>query len=186
MEKATLRKKYKKLREKLTSEAIEEQSLLIANNALSLNIWEHTYYHLFLSIEGKKEVQTEYMLHILQGKEKSIIIPKANFETHEMTHFLLQDNTQLKLSEYGIPEPESGIMVPPAQLEVVFVPLLAFDQNGGRIGYGKGFYDVFLSQCSPSCVKIGLSFFSAEAQIETSEHDISLDYCITPFEIYRF
>jgi 5-formyltetrahydrofolate cyclo-ligase len=46
-------------------------------------------------------------------------------------------------------EPVDGIEVPSHKIEVVFVPLLAFDKQGQRVGYGKGFYDKFLAECSP-------------------------------------
>lgn len=184
--KAQLRTFYKEKRAQLTPEAIEEYSLQIANEALKLNIWDKTYYHIFLPISEKKEVNTEYMLHILQGKDKSIVLPKASFETGAMKHILLQENTVLKTSPYGITEPVSGIEVQTAQIDVVFVPLLAYDLHGNRIGYGKGFYDRFLSECNPNTLFIGLSFFEPEAEIVHEIIDIPLHFCITPRKIYSF
>ena len=61
-----------------------------------------------------------------------------------MTHFLLTDNTKIKKNQYNIPEPINGLEVPTKKIDVVFVPLLAFDKKGNRVGYGKGFYDKFL------------------------------------------
>jgi 5-formyltetrahydrofolate cyclo-ligase len=75
-----------------------------------------------------------------------------------MTHFLLTDNTKIKKNKHNIPEPVDGIEVPSHKIEVVFVPLLAFDKQGQRVGW-QGFYDKFLAECSPATVKIGLSFF---------------------------
>jgi 5-formyltetrahydrofolate cyclo-ligase len=93
----------------------------------------------------------------------------------------------LAINDWGIPEPVSGIEVQPTQLEVVFVPLLAFDRRGHRVGYGKGMYDCFLGQCAPEVIKIGLSFFEAESDFdEVFPTDIPLDYCLTPNKIYRF
>jgi 5-formyltetrahydrofolate cyclo-ligase len=70
---------------------------------------------------------------------------------------------------------------------VVFVPLLAFDTTGNRVGYGKGFYDAFLSNVKPETIKIGLSFFEAETSIaDVFENDVKLDYCVTPKKIYAF
>jgi 5-formyltetrahydrofolate cyclo-ligase len=70
---------------------------------------------------------------------------------------------------------------------VVFVPLLAYDKSGQRVGYGKGFYDTFLQQCKPNTVKIGLSFFAPEENIEdVSANDVALDYVVTPEGIVRF
>jgi 5-formyltetrahydrofolate cyclo-ligase len=181
-----LRLKYKKLREALSEEAIEEMSLKIANQALKLDIWDKTYYHIFLPILEKKEVNTEYLLHILQGKDKSIIVSKADFSTGKMKHILLQENTVLKTSKYGIPEPVAGIEIPVENLEVVFVPLLAYDEKGNRIGYGKGFYDRFLSQCNPNTFFVGLSFFGPEPKIGFETTDIPLHSCISPGKVYSF
>lgn len=187
MDKATLRKKYTELRSKLSNDQADDFSLDIANLALKIPIWDKTNYHLFLSIVSKKEINTEYLLQILSGKDKNIILSKSDFETGLMEHILLTDNTTLKINNYGIPEPINGFKVPEKEIEVVFIPLLAFDEKGNRIGYGKGFYDRFLEQCSPDTIKIGLSFFEAEEQItELSENDIPLDYCVTPNKIYTF
>ncbi len=186
MDKKNLRKEYIAKRQLLNVQQIEEYSISIANRALELPIWNATYYHIFLSISEKKEIITEFLLHILQGRDKSIVVPKAEFETGDMKHFLLQENTVLKISKYGIPEPAEGIEIPISKIEVVFIPLLAFDLDGNRIGYGKGFYDRFLSKCSPNCLKIGLSFFEAETVVPTSSEDIPLDYCITPKTSYSF
>lgn len=186
MEKSALRKKYKQLRSGLSSEEVEDFSLQIANRCLDLAIWDKNYYHIFLPIKDKKEVNTEYLLHILQGKDKSIVISRADFSNLAMTHVLLQENTSITVSPYGIPEPQAGLEVPASILEVIFIPLLAFDLKGNRIGYGKGFYDRFLEQCSDSSVKIGLSFFEAEPNISNETTDIPLDFCITPKKIYGF
>ncbi len=186
MQKAELRKKYLKLRQSLTASEVDDLSIAIANHTLILPIWDKTYYHIFLPISKKKEINTEFLLHILQGKDKSICIPKADFKSFEMEHILLQENTPIKISAYGIPEPVEGISISPQQFEVVFVPLLAFDKQGNRVGYGKGFYDRFLSQCKPKCLKIGLSFFEAEEKILNENIDFPLDFCITPGKIYTF
>lgn len=187
MNKAELRQKYKEKRQKLSLEEVEEKSLAIANNLLRLAIWEKTYYHLFLPIVEHKEVETEFLLQILAGKDKEIVISKSDFDTLEMTHFLLTDNTKIVKNEYNIPEPVNGLPVPTEMIDVVFVPLLAYDKQGNRVGYGKGFYDKFLSQCKPDVIKIGLSFFEPEQQIEdVIETDIRLDFCVTDNLIYQF
>jgi 5-formyltetrahydrofolate cyclo-ligase len=185
--KKELRLHYKNLRAALSIDDIEEKSLAIANELLQLLIWDKTYYHVFLPIEEQKEVNTEYILHLLSGKDKEIVISKSDFETRKMSHFLLTDNTKIKKNEYNIPEPINGLPVPSETIEVVFVPLLAFDVFGNRIGYGKGFYDKFLAECKPETIKIGLSFFEAVNQIDdVFESDVKLDYCVTPEKVYEF
>ena len=96
MLKKELRSKYKEVRQSLTFEEIEEKSLAIANQLLKLDIWDNTYFHIFLPIEELKEVNTEYILNILHAKDKEIVISKSDFETRSMTHFLLTDNTKIK------------------------------------------------------------------------------------------
>lgn len=187
MTKRDLRKKYKALRASLSHEDCDTFSLAIANAVLQLPIWEYRYYHLFLPIAKQKEVDTDFILHILSGKDKDVIVSKSDFETHTLTHYLLTESTALAVNSYGIPEPVDGIEVPVQKIDVVFVPLLAFDVNGHRIGYGKGFYDRFLSACKPETIKIGLSFFSPEEAFEHIDAtDIALDYCVTPKEVFRF
>lgn len=187
MKKKELRQKYKELRKQLTPEEIEEKSLAIANNLLRMTIWDKTYYHLFLPIVEQKEVDTEFILQILAGKDKEVVISKSDFQTHEMTHFLLTDNTKIIKNEYNIPEPVDGIEVPITKIDVVFVPLLAYDKKGNRIGYGKGFYDKFLSKCKPETIKIGLSFFEPEEEIiAVFETDVKLDFCVTDKTVFSF
>jgi len=185
MLKPDLRLHYIQLRKDLSEEQIAASSLAIANKLLELPIWDFDYFHLFLPISEKKEIDTSLVLSILQGKDKNVIISKMQGES--LIHFLLTDNTLLIKNKWNVPEPISGIRMDPAQIEVVFVPLLAFDVCGNRVGYGKGYYDRFLKECNADVIKVGLSLFEAEKEIEdVIESDIPLDYCVTPNEIYTF
>ena len=186
MTKAELRKYYKSKRTALTHNQIEAYSVAIANQLLELQVWDKEYYHVFLPIVNQKEINTEYILHILQGKDKHCILSKSDFKSFKMTNFLLQDNTKIVVNKYGIPEPVNGIEIDNSKIEVVFVPLLAYDTKGNRVGYGKGFYDRFLSECNPNCIKVGLSFYKPEKEIkDVLETDIKLDYCVTPDAIFK-
>ena len=187
MTKKELRETYKAHRKDLSENQIEDLSLAISNQLLKLPIWDNSFYHIFLTIEEQKEVNTDYVLNILSGKDKNILISKSDFETGNMTHFLLTDSTLIKKNDYNIPEPIDGIEISNDKIEVVFVPLLAFDSKGHRVGYGKGFYDRFLANCKPETVKIGLSFFDPEDEInDILESDVRLDYCVTPNKNYAF
>jgi len=186
MIKEQLRLNYRKLRQALSADAIPEKSMRIANNVVALPIWRATYFHTFLSIPSQKEVDTSFILPLLQGKDKQIVVPKVS-DTNSLEHFLLTDATILKPNQWDIPEPTDGIEVPVEKIDVVFVPLLAFDLDGQRVGYGKGFYDAFLQKCRPDVIKVGLSFFEAEAKIDdVRPEDIALDYCVTPISTYTF
>lgn len=187
MLKSELRKKYKALRSELSMDDIDDLSIIIANKVLKLDIWDASFYHIFLSIKENKEVNTDFILNILSGKDKHIALSQSDFETTIMTHYLLTDSTVIKKNKLHIPEPVDGIEITNNKIEVVFVPLLAFDKLGHRVGYGKGFYDKFLKECKPKTIKVGLSFFEAEDLIDdVFQSDIKLDYCVTPKRIYDF
>lgn len=180
---------YKAKRAELSFDEIEEQSIAIANQLLKLKsdqFWDkNLYYHLFLSIEEQREINTEHILNILFAKDKEIVVAKSDFETREMINYLLTENTRIKKNEYNIPEPIDGIEVLHKKIDVVFIPLLAYDKSGNRVGYGKGFYDRLLKKTD--CIKIGLSFFDPLDKIEdTNEKDIPLNFCITPNTIHSF
>jgi len=187
MTKQEIRKRYKLRRQNLSLSQIDDYSLAIANQALKLPIWDFDCYHVFLSIVTQKEVNTDFILNILAGKDKHVVVSRSNFKTFNMTSFLLTDATKLKLNAYHILEPVKGIEIKKETIDVVFVPLLAYNTKGHRIGYGQGFYDRFLNQCKASTLKIGVSFFEPEENFpEISAHDLPLNYCITPQKIYQF
>ena len=187
MLKHELRKKYKNLRAGISPTKASDLSLVLANSSLQIPIWDFFYYHIFLSIEDKNEVDTLPLITLLQGKDKNIVIPKV-VGSNSLENYLLTDTTAFKKSAWGVPEPVEGIEVPENKIDVVFVPLLAFDEAGNRVGYGKGFYDGFLGKCPKETRKIGLSFFAAEPEPITDVHanDVKLDYCITPEKVYAF
>ena len=141
----------------------------IANQLLKLPIWHYSFYHIFLAIEEQKEVNTDYILNILSGKDKNIVVSKSDFSTGLMTHFLLTDSTKIKKNKLNIPEPIDGIEISKDKIDVVFIPLLAFDKN------------------KTETIKIGLSFFEAETEIENVfKSDVRLDYCVTPIQVYQY
>lgn len=187
MEKAALRKKHKQLRKSLSNQERDNYSLDIANRALDMDIWRYDYYHIFLPIEQQHEIKTQYLLNILQGKDKHIVLSKSDFKTYEMHNYLLTDNTKISLNKWGIPEPQGGIEIAHEKIEVVFLPLLAYDIAGNRLGYGKGFYDRFLAKCAKDVVKIGLSYNAPENNIlPTTDTDLPMNYCISPTKTHSF
>ncbi|MDC6365333.1 MULTISPECIES: 5-formyltetrahydrofolate cyclo-ligase [Flavobacteriaceae] len=186
MLKHELRKKYKDLRADLSDAQISDYSIALSNHVLRIPLWDFFYFHVFLSIQENREVDTLPIITLLQGKDKHVVIPKVSGE-NSMDNYLLTDSTIFKKNKWNIPEPTDGITIPDEKIDVVFLPLLAFDKKGNRVGYGKGFYDTFLNKCRKDVIKIGLSFFGPEELItDVHENDVKLDYCICPNEIYKF
>ena len=185
LSKIEARVKYKNLRKHLTESEILYMSVDIANNLLKLNIWELKTFHLFMTKDKNKEVDTKPIFDILIGKEKEIIIPKININRNSLDSYIFDEKTIFSLDKLMIPEPVNGILFN-GKIDVVILPLLAYDLDGNRIGYGKGFYDKFISNLKSEPLKIGISYFSPEKSLEFNNHDINLDYCITPNKIFSF
>ena len=130
-------------------------------------------------------MDTKPIFDLLIGKGKEIIIPKINTSTNTLDSYIFDEKTLFEISKLRIPEPNNGIVFN-GKIDVVILPLLAYDLDGNRIGYGRGFYDNFLSKLESEPLKIGISYFSPEKSIECNNHDINLDYCITPNKIFSF
>lgn len=187
MDKKTLRNLYKQKRKALTASETHELSRQLVEQSEKLTIWNSSYYHVFLSIEKQNEPQTQQLIKWLFQKNKNVIVSKSNHQTGTLTHFKLTPDTPITEGKYGIPEPISDLQIDEKEIDVVFVPLLAFDKFGNRVGYGKGFYDRFLRNCRPEVIKVGWSFFEAENQIDdVLPTDVRLDFCVTPTRIYQF
>ena len=104
-----------------------------------------------------------------------------------MKNIIEDDNTLFELNKYGIPEPRNGTIINEKEIDLSIVPLIAFDLFGDRVGYGKGYYDRFISKCRFNMIKIGISYFPPLDKIEdVEEFDKKLDFCITPDHIYAF
>ena len=187
MNKKALRTLYKQKRAAISAEQQALLSQQIALQTLQLPIWDKQVFHSFLSIISFGEVDTSYLIRLLQEREKTLVVSRILMETVRMEHFLYDPNQIEANNKWHIPEPLGGIPIKSEEIEVVFVPLLAYDTAGNRIGYGKGFYDNFLGECKADTLKIGLSFFPPEPLIEdVREDDIPLDYVVTPEGVFKF
>lgn len=186
MDKRTLRKEALAKRTTLSEQEVEVLNEKLLNEFKRLNFSKVNSIHIFLPIVVKKEPNTFLMIEWLQKHhpEIVIIVPKADFDTNMMSNYVFTTKDDLITNQYQIPEPQEGEAFLTAP-DMVIVPLLAFDEKGYRVGYGKGFYDRFLQGISTQ--KIGLSFFNAVPEInDVHLNDIKLDKCITPTEIIDF
>ncbi|TNE55603.1 MAG: 5-formyltetrahydrofolate cyclo-ligase [Bacteroidetes bacterium] len=187
MEKAELRSKYKKLRAKLAPGQLQQISEDVCHHLLVNYKLENKFVSLFLPIERNNELNTYLIWEKLKSFGAKVAVPKANHETGDLKHILFEQEEQLELSDWGIPEPKKGKVIAADRFQYVFVPLLALDEKGFRVGYGKGFYDRFLKKCAPSCRFIGLHHFHETEMIEDLlPTDVKLHACITPKGILRF
>ena len=145
------------------------------------------YISLYLPIEKQHEINTYGLLEDITLQGGHVVLSKSNFADHTLSLFLYEGSNQLELSSFGIPEPKLGRIIPEEKLDLVFVPLLALNQNGHRVGYGKGFYDRLLSKCKKDCLFIGLNLFDEFIEIsDLHQNDIPLHICFTPKGKYDF
>ncbi|MGY8926035.1 MAG: 5-formyltetrahydrofolate cyclo-ligase [Flavobacteriales bacterium] len=188
MTKNELRKIYLNKRKALSPKMLEDISEKICKAIFSNFQLEKKKISLFLPIELKREINTYKIWEKAMSFDALVAIPKINEKTNDLKQVLFETEDQLEISPYGIPEPKKGRVIAAEHFDYIFVPLLAFDKKGNRVGYGKGYYDRFLKKCTPRCKFIGLSLFDEYAPDveDINFRDIKLDYCITPNEFYRF
>ncbi|MEC3878037.1 5-formyltetrahydrofolate cyclo-ligase [Parapedobacter sp. 10938] len=187
--KQALRKRYREKRMGLSPEEFQRLNDGLILQAEVLDLEHLRTVHLFLPITGNNEPDTYAITGRLRQRYPNmrIVLPKTEPGTREMKHFVWDANTALVPNHWGIPEPVTGTAVRPHEIDAVFLPLLVFDQQGHRIGYGKGFYDRFLAECRPAAQKIGLSLFEGVKSIsDISSHDVAMDLCVTPTRIWTF
>ncbi|SMD41881.1 5-formyltetrahydrofolate cyclo-ligase [Aquiflexum balticum DSM 16537] len=188
MDKKTIREQYLLKRRLLTTEEINAQSEIISKRLLDfLSIRpEIRHIHIFLPIKRFNEVNTFPLFERLQGSGYHLYTSEVNKLEDTLDTFEISEVKEFKLNSWGIPFPIGAVKVEPDKIQLVLIPLLAFDKKGYRIGYGKGYYDKFLSKIADSVWKVGLTFFPPENILPAESHDIGLNYCITPEKIHVF
>lgn len=147
------------------------------------------YMHIFLPIEKYHEPDTYSIIKYVKEFFPGIIlvVSRSSFVDYSMQHYILDAKTVFETNEWGIPEPVAGIEVSPLDIDLILVPLLIFDREGYRVGYGKGFYDRFFALCKHNVQRVGLSFFDPLSTIaDKNEYDVKLTKVLTPHHIYCF
>ena len=188
LDKQQLRIFYKERRSALSDEELVNKSFQITEQVITFlkvhNKLQH--FHLFFPISKQREVNTYPIKKYLEERGGTIYTGRVESDSLKMQTLRLKTDTKFQHDQWGIPVPQDFELLQNEEIQVVFIPLLAYDKKGHRIGFGKGYYDVFLSDLSPSVLKIGLSFFEPEVSIPFESHDIPLDFCITPQNTFTF
>jgi len=128
----------------------------------------------------EKEVNTKPLIMALFKSGNPVVVPIIVKEDCSLRLSYLKDFSALVPSTFGVPEPiGSEIPVDPKDISTIVLPMLGFDRSGGRIGYGAGYYDRFLSK-NPDLRKIGIAFACQEVEsLPVDENDIRMDTIIT-------
>lgn len=189
MTKDEIRAIYQEKRMNLSDDEVRMLSHAVQIQVIKeLSFWGLEYIHIFLPITIKKELETEALIQKIRMMGINTVLPRTNFKDGSMEHVIYEDDTVMGMNKYGLREPVGGRTVPSEEIDLVFVPLLAYDSHGYRVGYGKGFYDRFLIQTRMDVKKIGLSLFEPTEHLidDIHEGDIAIDSCITPSGVIRF
>lgn len=189
MNKKDLRNLYLQKRRGLSPDDVLALSQQIIEQFKNLLLGDIKFVHLFYPITGKQEFNCLLLKEHFKSVQPriSFVLPKSNIESHTLSNILWEESTSLAMNQWGITEPEDGIEVESRAIDLVIIPLLAYDKQGNRIGYGKGFYDRFLAGCRADVYKVGISYFGPEEVItDVDVYDIPLDICVTPEKIWHF
>lgn len=190
MTKAELRKLFLQRRRDLSPADLSLQSeQMVSSLFREVDPSRIAVLHCFISMSQMGEVDTRQVFERLWNGSPGVrtCAPRVNRERDSIESIAVGRDTPLLENTWGIREPVGDELVPPAEHDVVVVPLLCFDARGYRVGYGKGYYDRFLAECRSDCLKIGLSFFPAVESIDDIHAgDVPLDICLTPDSVYRW
>ncbi len=190
MTKSELRKIYLAKRRSLSDFECGEKSQKIADAFFkNFDLRNVRFLHVFLAIEKNREIETSLIYKRLwqDFPDATTIVPRINLQTMTLENLRFAPDTPLVQNKWHIFEPTAGDLFEVKKIDAVLVPLLCFDERGFRVGYGKGFYDKFLSECRADCLKIGLSYFAPIERIaDAQQYDVPLNYCITPEKIWKW
>ncbi len=188
MTKAELRYKYQLLRDELDPEEMLRMSYQIRDHFRSLDLPSIQYLLTYSPLIIKKEFEISYCTDALLEIQPQIkLLWPVIKEVNQMEAIMPLNKQAFSFNKYHIAEPASGKKIEPLKIDLVLVPLLAFDKRGYRVGYGKGYYDRFFQRCRKDVLKIGVSYFEAAPVIsDINQFDVPLNYCITPQGIYEF
>ena len=188
MHKAAIRKMFGEKRAALTPREMDlfDDLILIRFQEIDLpqvdtmlSYFPHSRFN-----EPATHLVTDFLKFRIPGLR--LCYPVTNAGTNAMSAFAVHEETAWKDSSFGIPEPENGEPVQPEDIDLVLVPMLAFDEHNYRVGYGKGFYDRYLAGCRPDVLSVGFSYFEPVPAIDDiNDFDVPLNICVTPNMIYE-
>tara|TARA_B100000900_G_C20508794_1_gene687081 strand:- start:479 stop:1030 length:552 start_codon:yes stop_codon:yes gene_type:complete len=183
MSKKKLRKRYLNLRKKKYYDITKEFFLPLLK--LLNPIYKKKKIKLGLYFPSNFEINVLKVLDYNYINKQNIFAPVIE-QNNSMNFFSWKKNDVLLVNKFGILEPlkKSSPVIP----EIILVPVLAFDNNKCRLGYGKGFYDRYLNKYLnkfKNIISIGVAFsFQKYHKLPTEKNDVKLNYILTEKGIY--
>lgn len=188
----------RRLKQQMRVEASARRAKQPNADRLSRRIFEQLtalseYVHaraMMVYLDVRSEVRTRWFLPTAWAEDKRVVVPYCDNGDIEL--FRLQSIDELAPGTMGVMEPKPELRhrqdrkVEPTELDLIVMPGLAFDRHGGRLGYGKGYYDRFLHQLRDDATKLALCFeCQLFPEIPVLAHDVRMDRVITENAIYQ-
>ncbi len=179
--KQLLRKNLKKKRKNLSRAWKEKADNKIFQKLQKLPVFQKAKI-VFLYISKQDEVDTHGIVEYLGKKKRTIVAPRVKGE--HLTLHSVEGFEHLEKGSFEILEPKRNRpKILPRTIQLALVPGIAFDKNGHRVGYGKGYFDRLLKKLP--CKKIGLAYgFQIVDKIETHPYDVPVDFIITEKNVH--
>ena len=175
-QKDLLRKEMFELRKSLGAEQRKRASEKVCKQLIDV-VKEHNLKSVHCFIPMGNEVDVRSFIEYCLGQSIIVVCPKTLKKT-QLKHLILSDLTSVEKGVFGTVYP-SGDNEFTKELDLIVVPGLAYDNQGGRLGYGGGYYDTFLAT-QPNALKVGVGFQSQLiAEVPMEEHDVKLDMIIS-------
>jgi len=189
MLKKAIRDMYLQKRLSLPEEVWKEYSdSLIANFSL-LDLTPVHYLLSYYPLSERKEFDISQCMSIVKNNwpQAKVGWPRIEPDMKSMEVYKVEEDGLYAKNKFNILEPINGELIAPEKIDLAFVPMVAFDSKGFRVGYGKGFYDRYLPRCRLEVIKVGFSYFDPVERIkDINDFDVPLNFCITPSRIYEF
>lgn len=181
-DKRRLRLEMARIRDELSGRTALDDALFQRLSALELY---RSARQLLLYMSFRSEAATDALLKRALCDGKAVYAPRCLPNTNEMRFYRILSADDLTLGSYGIPEP-SRTAVPlgaPAPDALCVVPGLAFTPHGEHLGYGRGYYDAFLTE--KTLCTVGLCYDEQVLNdIPAAPHDRRMDYVLTPTRFF--
>jgi len=186
--KAQMRRELLARRRALSRETWLEKSEQIFRQLITMpELLDAERVHCYVSMERDREAGTFELLEWLASERKAVFMPYIERGRMLVVRYLL--GQRFEAARVGPPVPVPLELTGEERFDVVIVPLAGFDRRGGRIGFGKGWYDRFFDALSAKGihpVRIGLAFDCQEAaSVPSDPWDQRLDYVVTETGIIK-
>lgn len=185
--KKAIREMVLKKRDELNPNLKEELDNNIFTRLINSNFYKESQ-SIFSFVSFGSEVDTIRIIGHALKEGRMVCVPKIPSRDKGMEVYSIRGFDELKEGYYKILEPVEGLRkVSGEEIDLILMPGVAFDRQGGRVGYGAGFYDRYLRSMTKNINKIALAYdFQLINRVPTDEFDVSIDGIITDREFIMF